>query len=248
MAYPLVASYTGKEKRPDKWAYDPEIDEKWQASLVDYSYPAKEYDRGHQIPNADRNCNASIQAQTFYCSNSTPQNNKLNGGEWAQLEGRIRSSWMCADTLYVVTGAWFDPNRTPPLRLRHQGSGQGLPRAHALLESAAALEVGKHRKTAARASGLGAAKHRILDGPRRQELVERRIERLQRPRNRAAHGLHVLRERSRRSEEHMGRHALERALTRSFRALFLAPTSRPQPPLLAGVVFYWRRIRSAEFL
>ena len=116
VAYPLVASYTGKEKRPDKWAYDPEIDEKWQASLVDYSYPAKEDDRGHQIPNADRNCNASIQAQTFYCSNSTPQNNKLNGGEWAQLEGRIRSSWMCADTLYVVTGAVWEDDKTTPDR------------------------------------------------------------------------------------------------------------------------------------
>lgn len=113
VAYPLVKSYTGSEKRPDKWAYDPEIGEEWQAALVDYSYPAKEYDRGHQIPNADRNCNAAMQAQTFYCSNSTPQNNKLNGGEWAQLEGRIRSSWMCADTLYVVTGAvWEDDTTT----------------------------------------------------------------------------------------------------------------------------------------
>ena len=35
----------------------------------------------------------------------------------------------------------------------------------------------------------------------------------------------------------MGRHALERALTRSFRALFLVPTSRHNPRFLRGLFF-----------
>ncbi len=116
VAYPLVAAYTGAQPRPDRWAYDPAIDERLQASVVDRSYPDRAYDRGHQIPNADRNRTAAMQAQTFYCSNSTPQAATLNGGAWARLEERIRRSWICPDTLYVVTGAVWETGRTTPDR------------------------------------------------------------------------------------------------------------------------------------
>lgn len=119
VAYPLVAAYTGSQKRPDRWAYDPAIDREVQAALVDYSYPDRSFDRGHQIPNADRNRTSEMQMQTFYCSNSTPQNASLNGGGWAQLEERIRRSWICADTLYVVTGAVWESDRTTPDREGH---------------------------------------------------------------------------------------------------------------------------------
>lgn len=44
--------------------------------------------------------------QTFYCSNATPQNGSLNTGAWSTLESRVRD-YICSDTLYVVTGAYF---------------------------------------------------------------------------------------------------------------------------------------------
>ena len=34
---------------------------------------------------------------------------------------------MCADTLYVVTGAWFDPNRTPHYAYDTKGQGKACP-------------------------------------------------------------------------------------------------------------------------
>lgn len=44
--------------------------------------------------------------QTFYATNMTPQQSNFNQKKWATLEGKVRN-WMCRDTLYVVTGAFF---------------------------------------------------------------------------------------------------------------------------------------------
>lgn len=53
-----------------------------------------------------------MQAQTFYFSNMTPQNYSLNQNPWAALEKMARDNWMCSDTLYVVTGAYWNPGST----------------------------------------------------------------------------------------------------------------------------------------
>lgn len=45
--------------------------------------------------------------QISYYSNMTPQNASLNSGAWGTLEGKVRTC-ICADTLYVVTGCYFD--------------------------------------------------------------------------------------------------------------------------------------------
>ncbi len=108
VAYPLHASYTGSG-RSDAWAYDPKIDMQYQANL-ERSYQHANYDRGHQVPNADRNGVAAMAAQTFYYSNMTPQNSQLNQQPWGALESKARDSWICSDTLYVVTGAYWQTN------------------------------------------------------------------------------------------------------------------------------------------
>ncbi|MDE6570477.1 MAG: DNA/RNA non-specific endonuclease [Alistipes sp.] len=112
VAYPLHETYfsTGRPKR-DPWAYDPAFSSAWQADISHGSYVGG-YDRGHQIPNADRNADLSpggMCYQTFYASNSTPQASVLNQRSWARLEAKVRS-WVCADTLYVVTGAYWCPD------------------------------------------------------------------------------------------------------------------------------------------
>ena len=109
VAYPMHSVYLGSLARPnpDPWAFDPEIESSWQANLAKGSYSGSSV-RGHQVANADRDANRTMQYQTFYCSNSTPQNYDLNGGAWARLEGKVRD-WRCNDTLYVVTGAYWDP-------------------------------------------------------------------------------------------------------------------------------------------
>jgi endonuclease G len=63
------------------------------------------YDRGHQMPSADRNLNNAQNKTTFYFSNITAQASKLNQGIWANLENKVRAWTAQCDTLYVVTGA-----------------------------------------------------------------------------------------------------------------------------------------------
>lgn len=106
VAYPLHASYMGSSPRPNEpWTYDPKLESSWQANLARGSYNGAPV-RGHQIPNADRNAHTTMQHQTFYNSNATPQDYSLNGGGWMRLESKIRS-WACSDTIYVVTGAFW---------------------------------------------------------------------------------------------------------------------------------------------
>lgn len=113
VAYPLHKCYIGSVDRTDQWIYNPYIDETYQiyVSKAYKEYPT--YDRGHQIPSADRTITREMNTQTFYFTNQTPQIGVgLNQSIWANLENKIRTSYMCTDTLYVVTGAHFDNTST----------------------------------------------------------------------------------------------------------------------------------------
>lgn len=106
VAYPIHSTYLGSGGRTDAWAFDPVISSIYQANCVDRSYNGA-YDRGHQIPSADRLATNEFNSQTFYMSNMTPQLNRLNQDMWAKLEAKVRQN-NCSDTLYVVTGAYFN--------------------------------------------------------------------------------------------------------------------------------------------
>ena len=108
VAYPIHDAYFGSSGRTDLWAFDPIIPVAQQANCVSRSYRGN-YDRGHQLPSADRQITYEMNAQTFYMSNLTPQLDRLNQDMWANLEGKIRT-YNCSDTLYVVTGAYFGAN------------------------------------------------------------------------------------------------------------------------------------------
>lgn len=102
VAYPLHACYLGSVGRTDEWAFDPLLPVGQQAQVAN-GYFGSPYQRGHQIPSADRLVSYEANAQTFYATNLTAQNGTLNGGLWADLEGFVRTK-ACKDTLYVVTG------------------------------------------------------------------------------------------------------------------------------------------------
>lgn len=107
VAYPLSTWTIGTEDagRTDDWQYDPEIPQEYQPCLF-RGFPSGGsygYDRGHQIPSADRQNEASNR-QTFYFTNMTPQLSSFNQKIWADLENKVRSIARGADTLYVVTG------------------------------------------------------------------------------------------------------------------------------------------------
>lgn len=104
VAYPLNSSLKGSGTRTDKWGLDPKVPEAFQQVLYkSYSGP---YDRGHQLPSADR-LNKAANEATFYFTNMTPQSSELNQNAWGNLEGMVRNWSNKTDTLYVVTGADF---------------------------------------------------------------------------------------------------------------------------------------------
>ncbi len=105
VAYPLHASYLGNAKRTDAWAYDPEFSTNEQATLFSGYGTGLGYDRGHQMPSADRNYSTAGNKTTFYFTNMTPQVSSLNQGVWATLETKVRTWTAQCDTMYVVTGA-----------------------------------------------------------------------------------------------------------------------------------------------
>ena len=107
VAYPLHKCYTSGEgnRNNSSFGYDPKVDDEVQAALGRGSYNGW-YDRGHQLPAADRKCSQQMMDQTFYATNMTPQQSSFNQNKWGVLEGRVRNM-VCSDTLYVVTGAYF---------------------------------------------------------------------------------------------------------------------------------------------
>lgn len=102
VAYPLCSMYSNKSvSRTDDWQYDPDVPESWQPYMFK---GVTGYDRGHQLPSADRLCCYEANAQTFYFTNMTPQLGTLNQRVWADLENQVRTWSNSLDTLYVVTG------------------------------------------------------------------------------------------------------------------------------------------------
>jgi endonuclease G len=96
---------SGSGNRNDSsFGYDPTVSTSVQANLFK-SYNGW-YDRGHQLPAADRKCSQEMMDQTFYSTNMTPQQGNFNQNKWGTLEGRVRNM-VCSDTLFVVTGAHF---------------------------------------------------------------------------------------------------------------------------------------------
>ena len=120
VAYPLYSNTMGGGYSAS-WKKNTSIADANQVNCWDYSYNvnygdtewsssqgSEYYARGHQIPNADRNANNTMQSQTFYATNSTPQiQNKFNASIWSKLEGDVRTVASATDTVYVITGAAF---------------------------------------------------------------------------------------------------------------------------------------------
>lgn len=115
VAYPMHKSYLGNAKRTDSWQYDPEISSAFQPSLFKGFGSSAGYDRGHQLPSADRNFSTAQNKTTFYFSNITAQVSRLNQGIWANLETKVRTWTAQCDTMYVVTGAMPTTSTNPAI-------------------------------------------------------------------------------------------------------------------------------------
>ncbi len=114
VAYPLyyfneTNSNIGKGGRTIQSAFpmDPLVDYDKQPLLTGgyLEGNAGKFDRGHQIPSADR-LDVRTNIETFFSTNMMPQLNGLNANIWGTLETKVRN-WTkkeATDTMYVVTG------------------------------------------------------------------------------------------------------------------------------------------------
>ena len=112
VAYPLNRSLIGGSvDRTNEWGVDPNLSTTYQPVL--YKAYRGGFDRGHQLPSADRLLNRDANVQTFYGVNMTPQLGAgFNQSIWSSLEGKVRSWAGSCDTLYVVTGCVVRNNST----------------------------------------------------------------------------------------------------------------------------------------
>lgn len=133
VAYPLAKGHMGSEPRPGSWNYCSLVPNEYQQVLKKgYDCTGEQVSRGHQIANADRNGNSTMQKQTFLFINSTPQlQNKFNGGIWNNLETAIQNeAKSISDTVYVVTGPVYQTvggNETVDWNKAKDNNGKACP-------------------------------------------------------------------------------------------------------------------------
>lgn len=127
IAHPQHACYEeGGRTRPETqpWAADPNMTQAEQAIIwvwpgdnrdkyVVSESPLYRWGRGHMLASGYRGCGdannpAEINVQTFYSCNIAPQGGEVFSSLWQQAEWRIQDNYVCADTLYCVSGAHFD--------------------------------------------------------------------------------------------------------------------------------------------
>lgn len=121
VAYPLNPQLHGKSGFDYVWGFDPIIPSSLQPDITQRSYGGKGFDgknnwnRGHQMPRADRQTSQEAVSSTCYPTNMTPQDGTFNSGIWAGLESKVRSyisSAYTTDTLFVATGCLFEESTT----------------------------------------------------------------------------------------------------------------------------------------
>ena len=131
VAYPLYSGMTSGVQRTDKWDYDPLLPRSYQG-VAFTGYGIAGWDRGHQLPSADRLCNTAANEQTFYFTNITPQNHDLNTYVWEKTEAHIRGLANTSDTLYVVTGCVLQTAADPEIKYLkdNEGKNVAIPKAY----------------------------------------------------------------------------------------------------------------------
>jgi len=134
VAYPLYSAFMGSASRTDNWNYDPKVPKSLQPVLFrgGLSDGTNYYDRGHQIPSADRLSSYDVNSTTFYFTNMTPQNSTLNQEVWANLEIAVRNWAAQCDTLYIVTGCVMqtDSDKTVTYVTDNVGGKMAIPKAY----------------------------------------------------------------------------------------------------------------------
>ena len=104
VSWHLSDEWVGTLARVDTFRADPAVPADW-FRVSEFDYVGSGFDRGHMVPNADRDKETStpINQATFLMTNMIPQSPDNNQGPWANLEGYFRTL-LPANEVYIVAG------------------------------------------------------------------------------------------------------------------------------------------------
>jgi endonuclease G len=104
VSWHLADEWTGSLARVDTFRPDPAVPADWYR-VLHTDYFSSGFDRGHMVPNADRDPATSIPINqaTFLMSNMVPQAPDNNQGPWANMENALRAL-LPANEMYIVAG------------------------------------------------------------------------------------------------------------------------------------------------
>jgi endonuclease G len=111
VVYRLDRADLKKLARRNAFRTDPRLLPAETATCDDYAKrptTARDFDRGHMVPNADMNRSKVAQANSYFLSNMSPQHFRFNQGVWADLEDRVRDWARSFRSLWVISGSVFD--------------------------------------------------------------------------------------------------------------------------------------------
>jgi DNA/RNA endonuclease G (NUC1) len=104
VSWHLDDTWVGSLARVDTFRPDPAIPADWYR-VLHTDYQSSGFDRGHMVPNADRDpaTSSPINQATFLMTNMIPQSPDNNQGPWANLENYLRTL-LPANEVYIVAG------------------------------------------------------------------------------------------------------------------------------------------------
>ena len=104
VSWHLSDEWIGTLTRVDTFRADPAVPPDWYR-VQSFDFTGSGFDRGHMVPNADRDKETSIPINqaTFLMSNMLAQAPDNNQGPWAEFEGYLRTL-LPADEIYIVAG------------------------------------------------------------------------------------------------------------------------------------------------
>ncbi|MEK6281204.1 MAG: DNA/RNA non-specific endonuclease [Acidobacteriota bacterium] len=105
VSWHLADEWVGTLERVDTFRADPAVPADW-FRVSGFDYVGSGFDRGHMVPNADRDKETStpINQATFLMTNIIPQAPDNNQGPWANMEGYLRTQVVGGNEIYIVAG------------------------------------------------------------------------------------------------------------------------------------------------
>lgn len=112
-AWKIEASDLGHTGRSNNFAPDPDLEaylnRTSEHAVTPQDYQGSCFDRGHQVPSADRDDSAQNNEMTFLMSNMIPQTAYLNRVIWEHFESYTRNLVSAqGKKIYVIAGPIFD--------------------------------------------------------------------------------------------------------------------------------------------